>query len=459
MAGIAQACLAAAALLSADAWAADLRVGRAAVKITPPEGAPMAGYYYDRGADGVHDDLHAKAIVMETGATRAALVACDLGSLPREFVDRARALIRKDTGIEHVMISATHSHTGPVLLGSQSRYRPQGKMLEIVQRYAEELPGKIAQAVSLAAAALEPATATAGIGREESLVFNRRFFMSDGTVGWNPGKLNPKIVKPAGPVDPDVGVVYFETAAGKPAATYVNYALHLDTVGGTRYSADYPFTVETLLRAVKGGDMMTLFTIGCAGNVNHIDTGTRTPQKGPGEAARIGTILAAEVLKTYRRLEPVKAPSLRAASEIVHLPLPAIQPGEVEKVRPIAATFGQRNAAPFLQLVHAFKVLDVAAREGKPLEAEVHAIALGNDLAFVSLPGEIFVELGMAIKKASPFRHTIIAELANGTVGYVPNRKAYPEGNYEVVSARCGPGSGELLVDAAVRLLKSLKLD
>ena len=77
--------------------------------------------------------------------------------------------------------------------------------------------------------------------------------------------------------------------------------------------------------------------------------------------------------------------------------------------------------------------------------------------AIVSLPGEIFVELGLAIKKASPFKHTFIAELANGSIGYIPNRAAYPEGKYEIVSARCAEGSGEMLVDAAVKLLKELR--
>jgi hypothetical protein len=86
----------------------------------------------------------------------------------------------------------------------------------------------------------------------------------------------------------------------------------------------------------------------------------------------------------------------------------------------------------------------------------VQVITLGDEVAWVSLPGEIFVELGLAIKRASPFRYTMIAELANGSIGYIPNRAAYPQGNYEVVSARCAEGSGELLVDAAVRLLKRL---
>jgi hypothetical protein len=77
-------------------------------------------------------------------------------------------------------------------------------------------------------------------------------------------------------------------------------------------------------------------------------------------------------------------------------------------------------------------------------------------LAWVSLPGEIFVELGLAIKQDSPFKQTIIVELANGSIGYIPTRRAYRQGNYEVVSARCDEGSGELLVDAAIRMLKEI---
>src|SRR5205823_12547334 len=94
--------------------------------------------------------------------------------------------------------------------------------------------------------------------------------------------------------------------------------------------------------------------------------------------------------------------------------------------------------------------------KGKPHEAEVQVVALGRDVAWVSLPGEIFVELGLALKQDSPFPHPIIAELANGSVGYVPSRRAYSQGNYEVVSTRCAEGSGELLVDAARGLLKGL---
>ena len=116
----------------------------------------------------------------------------------------------------------------------------------------------------------------------------------------------------------------------------------------------------------------------------------------------------------------------------------------------------KQPAPKFMDQVKAFKVLDVEARKQKPQEVEVQVIVLGNDIAWVSLPGEVFVELGLSIKAGSPFRQTIIAELANGSIGYIPTRRAYAEGNYEVVSARCAEGSGEQLVESALRQLRQL---
>jgi hypothetical protein len=439
------------------AWAGDLRAGAAAVKITPPSGIAMSGYYHNRGAAGVHDNLYAKAIVFESDGVKVALVSCDLSSLPRPIAEQARKLVAQRTSIpgDRVMIGATHTHTGPVLLDGPSRYNLTGEMLEITQRYSAELPAKIADSVGQAAAALAPIQVSAGRGHEESLVFNRRFFMTDGTVGWNPGKLNPKIVKPAGPVDPEVAVVYLERPDAAPVATYINYALHLDTVGGEEFSADYPYSLATLLGRIKGPEMITIFSQGTSGNVNHLNVKSGAPQKGHAEASRIGTVLAGEVLKTYTLLQPVAAGKLQARSEMVNLPLPKFDPARLEPARETAAKFGKPGAAPFLELVDAFKLIDVAGRNGKPVEAEVQVITLGKELAWVALPGEVFVELGQAIKQASPFRETIVVELANGSIGYVPNRKAYREGNYEVVSARIAEGSGEMLVESALAMLRA----
>lgn len=146
----------------------------------------------------------------------------------------------------------------------------------------------------------------------------------------------------------------------------------------------------------------------------------------------------------------------KAQHEILKLPLAPLAPGDVEKARLLATRIGSKPEPKFLEKVWAFKVLDVYGRDGKPLEVEVQVIALGRDVAWVSLPGEIFVELGLAIKESSPFKHTIIAELANGSIGYIPTKRAYAGGNYEPNSARCGAGSGEMLVDAALRMLKEL---
>src|SRR6185369_5215942 len=131
---------------------------------------------------------------------------------------------------------------------------------------------------------LQGAKVSASVGREDSLAFNRRYFMKDGTVGWNPGKLNPNIVKPAGGIDPAVPVVYFTGTASNsaPIATYVNYAVHLDNVGGLQFSADLPYTLSKLLAEVKGSNMVTVYTTGTCGDINHLDVNSREPQSGHG---------------------------------------------------------------------------------------------------------------------------------------------------------------------------------
>jgi hypothetical protein len=428
------------------------------MSITPPLGIPMAGYYSERGATGVHDDLYAKALVIESGGAKAALVALDLIGTSRHFVETARQEIERTTGIpgSHVMISASHSHTGPILAKTSTRYDTQGGKNDLAVEYMAKLPGLIAQSVRQANERLAPAKLSVATGYVDGLAFNRRFHMRDGTVGWNPGKLNPNIVRPAGPTDPELPVVFIESANAQPIATYANFSIHLDTVGGTEISADAPATLSKLLAAAKDPNMVTVYTTGCCGDINHIDVSHAGPQKGHGEAARIGTVLAASILRSCENLRPIPPAAVRVRSEMVKLPLPKVDPSEIDAARVVAEQVRSRaNPAPkFLDQVQAFKVLDVAARDGQPQEVEVQVIALGDELAWVSLPGEIFVQLGLTIKQGSPFRQTMIAELANGAIGYIPNRVAYPQGNYEVISARCAEGSGELLVDAALQLLR-----
>ena len=129
---------------------------------------------------------------------------------------------------------------------------------------------------------------------------------------------------------------------------------------------------------------------------------------------------------------------------------------EIARAQDVAARMMTENLGT-VPMAEAVCILENVQRKDEALRAEVQAVALGDDAAVLALPGEIFVELGLAIKAASPFRHTFIAELANGSIGYVPNREAYPQGNYEVVSARGEAGTGERLVEEALKLLRELK--
>jgi hypothetical protein len=254
-----------------------------------------------------------------------------------------------------------------------------------------------------------------------------------------------------------VFVLFAETAEGKPLSTYVNFAVHLDNVGGTDISADMPYTLSTILGKIKDKDMVTLFAQGCSGNINHINVKTREPQKGHAEAQRIGTVLAGEVIKTYTKLQPLEITNISAKREIVRLPLADVKPEELPIARDIISRAGKPDAPKFLELVNAYKVIEVLDQKGEPVNAEIQVIALGDQCAIVGLDGEVFTELGMYIKGRSPYKYTMVVELTNGCIGYVPDRKAFVEGNYEPVSSRCGAGSGEILAGNALKMLNELK--
>ena len=448
-------------LVSITAHAVELKIGTAAVAINPPLGIGLAGYYHERGNEGVLDDIGAKATVFDDGQTRAAIVVCDLISMPKWIVVEARKLVAERTGIpgSNVMIAATHTHTAPVLFRESSRDETDGGTKSVAKNYTQTLPNLIADAVVAAHEKRQSVRVSVAKEQEAQLAYNRRFWMRDGSVGWNAGKRNPQIVRPAGPIDPEVGVFFAETLGAKPAPvlTFVNYSLHPDTTGGTRISADYPGALARALALYKGPDMLTLFANGTCGNINHLDVHWAGAQTSPQEATRLGTILAAAVFKAYPHLQPLtNVATLRVRSEIIKLPLPSFTSAELEQARLDARTAKDSTRDGFMKLVRAHRVLDSAAAEGKPVEVEMQVIALGRDVAWVSWPGGIFVELGLSVKAGSPFAHTYNVELANGAIGYIPNKPAYPEGNYEVESARVAAGSGEMLVTSALRLLAEL---
>jgi hypothetical protein len=440
-------------LLSPWLMAAELKFGRGAVDITPEVGTPMQAPqrppFEIRLAQTPHDALQVKALFLEVEGERAALVTCDVTSLPLAIVRQAREMIESRLSIpaEHLMISATHTHTAPQL---RPRYITQAETeaRQKTEDYLRQLPERIAAAVQRAVASAEAATVDAGIGQTDGLSYNRRFRMRDGSIQTNPGKEQPELVQqivaPDGPVDPQVAVVSFVGGQSQPLATLVNYSLHLDTIGGAAPSADFAYFLAKHLSEAGDPGMLTVFSLGAAGNINHYDLlNAHGPyrEKSRREAARIGTILAAEVLQTLRHTSRLPIGPLRVRTERVRLAIPPEKGKILSEQYPHQSQFFDGE-------------VDVFQEKGEcTFEAEVQVIALGDQLAWVGFPGEMFVELGLALKEASPFPWTIIHCLANGSIGYVPNRKAYPRGAYEATASRCAPGSGEKLVDTASRLL------
>lgn len=449
--------------------------GAASQKITPPVGSIMGNSYGITVAEGVHDDLFAKVLVFQTGGIRTAFIALDLISIPHQIIVQTRELVEKKTGIpaDNVLMTATHVHAGPQL--NPMFWRVVGGVpMEKSEEYAKNLPELIAQGVQTAAARLVPAKVAVGNTQERSVNFNRRFLMKDGSFTMNPGRMNVNSVRPVGPVDPELSVVRIETLNSEPIAFLVNFSLHVAVVGGSHFSADFPATVSSLMAKVYGDEVVTVFTNGTSGNVNHVDVGRTDQLESHSESQRIGTILAGDVMKALSSLRPIEPGRLQVHSTAVELPIPAVSSAQTSWAQTIIGKMGASEPPPFSDVVKAWRILDLAppgaleerhlltttvplTEDGKALNSEVQVITLGSEIALVGFPGDAFVELGLAIKLNSPFPFTVVNEQSgNGTISYVPNRKAFPEGGYEVISARYAPGGGELLVEAVNRLLIEL---
>jgi hypothetical protein len=461
-----------------------LQIGLASTDITPPIGYRLAGYYYERLATAVHDPLFAKAIVFKQGDTRFALVICDLCHTSPAVVAQARALAAEKTGIpaDQIAVCATHTHTGPDYFGPLADHLHElaiaahnGEDPARTIDYPQFLANRIAQVIADANSAAVPSELAVGVATQENLAFNRRYVMKDGTFAWNPGKKNPKIDRPAGPIDPHVSVLSVTRYRYQGVSGYVqrldsldailtSFPLHPDTVGGTEYSADFPHYLEEALRVRRepagvriSPHLLSIFAQGTSGNINHVNVASDDPQKGHEEARRIGTALARYVSGVLPTLQKIQSPRLAVASTRAELPLQQYTPDEVASARALFAKI-QDKKLPFLVGVRAVKIVKIYDRyHGQPIPAQIQALRLSNDAAIVLFPSELFVEFGLSIKQRSPFPHTFVIELANDSFGYVPTKKAFEEGNYEPTNATIAPGGGEQMVEAALQLLNQLK--
>jgi hypothetical protein len=418
-----------------------LQAGFATITITPPVGAALQGYFLTRISDGILEDLYARVMILDDGERRVGLVTCDLIGVTRELTHEVRAIVADLTPGESLMLTASHTHTGPS--GRDSEITP------LHPEWRALLPKLIAGGIKTAVGRLQPAELAVGVGRESSVAFNRRFRMKDGTVKTNPGIGNPDIVEAVGPIDPAVGVVCVRSQATKqPLGVLVNYACHLDTTGGTKLSADYPGHLTRVLQQVFGKDLTVLFGTGPCGDINHIDVHYPGDFRRLDHPRRIGTILAGEAIKVIGRMHAFAA-EVKSLSEI-RLPYLEVTPEEIAAARALLADPRTPEPSTFRpEQLHARKIIRRSESTESHLLAEVQALRLG-DTVIAGAPGEIFVELGLEIKARSPAANTLVIELANDATGYLPTPKAFTEGGYEVSSSPYASLAGEVLVERVV---------
>lgn len=418
-----------------------MKVGAAKVDITPPLGMELEGYgARASGASGVHDPLHARALVVEgDDGTTVALVVTDLLQvLPRLQGEVAGEVLAR-TGIprERLQLVGTHTHSGPDL------NRPSD---------AEQVIGdRIVEAVEEAWRTRREAMAAVGIGHVQGIGANRR---PDG-----------------GPVDDRVTVTRFDALDGSPIATHVNYGCHPTTLGpnNTLYSADYPGVLCRIVDEAVGG--VTIFSTGPQGDVNPGGyspegsmVGVVVPWRTFESAERYGRDLAEVAILVRGSLVPVPSGRAWGAAQVLELarkPLPdprdARRVAEQARAAAVAveaaaltpdATYHALVAAAYAEMLAS--QAEAPDRDG-PVRLRVSALALGP-LLHVGVEGELFVALGQRIRAALGEDATCIAALCDGTVGYIPTHDAFAVGGYEPNASVLMPGEGERLVDAVIAL-------
>lgn len=447
--------------------AVGLEAGAAVVDITP-EKWPLylRGSFTPRPAEEAHDPLHARAVALRNGSGQAVIVVVDNLMINRETGDAIKAKAAQATGWkpEQMLIAATHTHSAPSI---------SDRGTAAAQAYNEKATEGIGRAIVNAIGALQPAALAWGSDAVPDEVFNRRWYLKEGTMPPNPFgemdlvKMNPahsSISKPAGPTDPEVSALDIRTRKGQPLCFLANYSLHyVGGMPGGKVSADYFGEFCRLMPSRVGGskppeNFVAMLSNGACGDVNNIDfTGTRPP-RAPFEQIRL---VAAKVADASWR-------ATRNAQRRFDLPVAILQrevelqcrkPTEqqVERARKIVAmTEEEAKQLPNLAVHYARSTIAAAEKPAK-VAVLLQALRIG-DQAIAAIPFEAFTEIGLEIKKSSPFPRTFIIELANGAEGYLPTPRHHELGGYEtwLGTNRVQKEASEILTRHLLELLKEL---
>jgi len=433
-----------------------IRAGAAEIDITPEIGRNVPGQWLRRKAECVHDPLLVNALVLEVEGDRVALVSADVLSLKNRVVAEARNLILDLAGIPptHVFLAATHTHTGAPVVDALGT--------EVDPEVLSSFPDALAAAVGRANDQLRPARVASWSGIAPDLAFPRRFHMLDGTVRTHAPKGSRETLNAEDEADPTLTGLHVWDECGELIAACVNFACHPIVVGGASfYSADYPDAVRRCLKRMHGPQATVLYLNGPCGDVG--PDNVKDPSRfryGEEWVDRIGFGIGGHAIGLASLADAGDDLVLTATGERVRLGLRAVPDFYLRKAAKALTDADLATPPQDFDLIRLreYALLDRERREGDTVDAEIAALRIG-DTAVVGLPGEIFAAFGRQIRAASPFRHTLVVELANGCHGYVPTRQAFRGGGYETWLARSSklmPEAGERMVECATALLKEI---
>ncbi|MCX6623253.1 MAG: hypothetical protein NTY38_19750, partial [Acidobacteria bacterium] len=440
--------------------------------ISPTIGMEEPGGYGKSYHTSFHDPCKVRAAVFDDGQRRVAVVGLDALVVPRGMVQAARRRITERSGIaaDAILIGASHSHSsGPIwgtMPGEFDGASPLVRRLAYDHStisnpaYVRMVEDALVGAVCEADARKFDAGCSFGLGHEDKAAFNRRFRMRNGQSWSHPGQGNPDILEPAGPIDPQVGVIGAWTAKGELAGCVVNYACHATTSPGG-ISANWIYYLEKTIRGMFGPQVVVVFAQGFCGDVTQVDN--RNPYRQPGAerwAMRVGGRVGAEAVKVLLGAVPGPLSHVDSRTRVWQVPRRAPSPARVKRSLELVALDPKAAGQTEWTFAKETVLLDAMLARQKTLEVEVQAVQVGP-AAFISAPGEMFCQLGLDLKAGSPFPFTFPTELANGSVGYVPTEEAFSKsgGGYETrltSYSNLEITAGTQMVAAGLGLLKSL---
>ena len=433
-----------------EAQTQQFRAGASTSNITPPLGLGIVGNFGNPPpAKHIHDELHARSLVLDDGTTQLLFVVVDNLQVSREVLDEAKQRIHEATGLptSHMLISAIHTHSATSAQGNSKEARRGWNVGKPFDDYQRFLIGRIADGAQRAFNNLEPAYIGWGVGSVPQHVFNRRWFMKHPAanpfggkdkVRMNPGVGNPDLLKPAGPTDPAVSFVAVKSAEDKPIALLANYSLHY--VGGVPkndISADYFAIFADRIQELLGADrqdppFVGMMSNGTSGDINNINFRGPAEKRAPYEKMRIvAEDVAQEVFHVSQTLEYHAWVPLQAAQTELTLNTRKVSPELLANSRKIVAR--PDTAKPLhhsLERTYAEHVLLFDREWPDQIDVILQAFRIG-DLSIAAIPFEVFAETGLEIKAKSPFKSTFTMELANGSYGYLPTPEQHEVGGYE----------------------------